>query len=66
MKIELTEEEIKKLYRACRQRANRFIDKSSEEGNDLRDTDRRISDDYKALANKMLEYIAERQGPCPW
>ena len=59
MKIELTEEEIKKLYRACRQRANRFIEKSLEEGNDLRDTDRRISDDYKALANKMLEYIAE-------
>ena len=52
MKIELTEEEIKK-------RANRFIEKAVEEGNDLRDTDRRISDDYKALANKMLEYIAE-------
>ena len=59
MKIELTEEEIKKIYRACRQRANRFIEESFEEGNDLRDTGRRISDDYKALANKMLEYIAE-------
>ena len=59
MKIELTEEEINKIYRACRQRANRFIEKAFEEGNDLRDTDRRISDDYKALANKMLEYIAE-------
>ena len=59
MKIELTEEEIKRIYRACRQRANRFIEKSFEEGNELRDTDRRISDDYKAIANKMLNLIAE-------
>ena len=59
MKIELTEEEIKKIYRACRQRANRFTEKSFEEGNNLRDTYRRIRDDYQALANKMLDYIAE-------
>lgn len=59
MKIELTEAEIKKIYRACMQRANRFTEKAFEEGNELRDTDRSISNDYKALANKMLDYIAE-------
>ena len=59
MKIELTEAEIKKIYRACKQRANRFSEKAFEEGNDLRDTDLRIRDEYKALANKMLSLIAE-------
>ena len=59
MKIELTEEEIKKIYRACMNRSYRFTEKSFEEGNDLRDTDRIISNEYKALANKMLDYIAE-------
>ena len=59
MKIELTEAEIKKLYRACMQRANRFTEKAFEEGNELRETDRRISKEYKALANKMFNYITE-------
>ena len=59
MKIELTEAEIKKIYRACMLKAYRFTEKAFEEGNDLRDTDRRISNEYKALANKMLDYIAE-------
>lgn len=59
MKIELTEAEIKSIYRACRQRANRFTEKAFEEGNELRDTYRSISKEYKALANKMLDLIAE-------
>ena len=59
MKIELTEAEIKKIYRACMQRASRFAERAFEEGNELRDTHRRIRDDYKALANKMLDLIAE-------
>ena len=59
MKIELTKVEIKKIYRACMQRSYSFTEKSFEEGNDLRDTHRRISANYKALANKMRVYIAE-------
>ena len=58
MKIELTEAEIEKLYRACMQRAHSFTEKAFKEGNDLRDTYRRLSDNYKALANKMLDLIA--------
>ena len=59
MKIELTKAEIEKIYRACMQRADLFREKGLEEGNDMRDTHRRIRDNYRALANKMLEYIAE-------
>ena len=59
MKIELTEEEIEMIYRACRHRANHFSEKSFEEGNGLRDTYRRISDAYKDLVNKMLDLIEE-------
>ena len=59
MKIEITEEEIKKIYRACMQRSRRFTEKAMEADNDMKETDRRIRDEYKALAKKMLEYIAE-------
>ena len=59
MKIELTEAEIEKIYRACMQRANTFTEKSFEEGNDMRDTYRRLSNKYETLANKMLDLIAE-------
>ena len=59
MKIELTKAEIEKIYRACMQRADLFRVKSLEEGNDLRESHRRIRDNYRALANKMRDYIAE-------
>ena len=59
MKIEFTEEEIRKLYTACKQRSYWFADKAYEEGNDLRDTDKRLRDAYKALAEKIHAYIAE-------
>ena len=59
MKIELTETEIKKLYIACMYRAYSFTDKAFEEGNDLRDTYQRLRANYKDLANKMRDYIAE-------
>lgn len=59
MKIELTKAEIENIYRACMQRAHFFIEKTFEEGNDLRDTHQRLSNKYRALANKMRDYIAE-------
>ena len=59
MKIELTKAEIEKIYRACMERAHSFTEKAFEEGNGLRDTYRRLSDNYKGLANKMRDYIAE-------
>lgn len=52
MKIEITEEEIKKIYRACMQRSYRFAEKALEADNDMVETDRRIRDEYKALAEK--------------
>ena len=58
MKIELTEAEINKIYRACMQRAHSFTEKAFEDENDLRDTYQRLSANYKALANKMLDLIA--------
>lgn len=57
MKIEITEEEIKKICRACMQRSHRFAEKALEADNDMVETDRRIRDEYKALAEKMLGHI---------
>ena len=59
MEIELTKAEIENIYRACMQRAHFFIEKTFEEGNGLRDTYQRLSNKYRALANKMRDYIAE-------
>lgn len=59
MKIELTESEVKRIARSLMARSHRFAEKAHEEGNDLRETDLRLRDEYKALAQKMLSYIAE-------
>lgn len=59
MKIELTEIEVKRIAQALMARSYRFADMAYEEGNDLRETNLKLRDAYKALAEKIHAYIAE-------